>query len=487
MTFDKRIKLGLALVLISAIAITIMAIFGMGLLSSQHNAAVKLHEKEEYFNSINMALQDVTIAATNYLLNKNESTKNEFSESEKKEEALFKKKKHYQINPEQNKTLTEISNVHEELEEALDKVFENKMDPAILAKKVNSSLIRELGSLEVKLDKLMHDEMKDLEKNSQKKKTIYYLGITFLLIATVIVGSGSAYYLTGNVVSPLMELTEHLEGAAVKIFSSSEQQASGASEQAASVAETTATVEELNQTSVQIAESAQAVADVSEKTLQSAKKGEESVNSTMDALSNIESKTVDTTDNISSLEEKSKAINQILEIINDIAEQTNLLALNAAIEAARAGEAGKGFQVVASEIKKLAESVVNSTNDIKDIISELNDLVKKAVVSTGQVKVEVSKGVSLSKAGKERLQKIVQLVEEATNSAKQISIATRQQQTASKQVVVAMKEVAEVAKQSADASKENTTSIQKLADLTKNLKTFIGQKRLDIKTKSVAG
>jgi len=83
---------------------------------------------------------------------------------------------------------------------------------------------------------------------------------------------------------------------------------------------------------------------------------------------------------IRDLETKSQAIGGILGTISSIAEQTNLLALNASIEAARAGEHGRGFAVVADEIRKLAEESSNSADEIRSIITLIQEQTGNTVV-----------------------------------------------------------------------------------------------------------
>jgi len=83
--------------------------------------------------------------------------------------------------------------------------------------------------------------------------------------------------------------------------------------------------------------------------------------------------------NIVKLETGSREIENVIGLINTIAEQTNLLALNATIEAARAGEAGKGFAVVASEVKNLANQTAGATDEIGNLIKDIQKEVNEAV------------------------------------------------------------------------------------------------------------
>ncbi len=80
-----------------------------------------------------------------------------------------------------------------------------------------------------------------------------------------------------------------------------------------------------------------------------------------------------TQEQITTLNNSVKEIENVIALINNIASQTNLLALNATIEAASAGEAGKGFAVVADEVKTLARQSAEATENIRNSIMTMMD------------------------------------------------------------------------------------------------------------------
>lgn len=109
------------------------------------------------------------------------------------------------------------------------------------------------------------------------------------------------------------------------------------------------------------------------------------VTQTASLASTTESEVVSTADSVQKLDESSRTIEKVVELIRSLSEQTNLLALNATIESARAGEAGKGFAVVANEVKELAKQTADATESIDSSVTQIRDLISESVRSTERV------------------------------------------------------------------------------------------------------
>ena len=151
---------------------------------------------------------------------------------------------------------------------------------------------------------------------------------------------------------------ETLEESASTMTSSMNNLAEKANEQAASLEETAAALEEITSITRNNTQNATKMGELGQIVKKSVQTGEE-----------LASKTALSMDEIN---EKVKAINSAITVIDQIAFQTNILSLNAAVEAATAGEAGKGFAVVAQEVRNLANRSAEAAKEIKNLVEEAN-------------------------------------------------------------------------------------------------------------------
>ena len=290
----------------------------------------------------------------------------------------------------------------------------------------------------------------------------------------------------GKVIDTLRTFVRQINQAALQLSSSanevlaaSTQHESSSTEQAAAIHETTATMEELKHASAQIAENAGAVARVAEETLGSARSGRGAIGEFIHAMQQIRSDSAAVSESIAKLSKRVERIGTVVEVIDEIADRSDLLALNAALEGSRAGEAGKGFSIVAAEMRRLAENVLESTKEIKNLITEIREATAAAAGAASASKGATDQGERLGAVAAQAVEGILAGVQETSDAARVINLATQQQRTATEQVVASMAEIEDVTRQTTQASKQSTGAAAELTELAARLADMIKRFKAD--------
>ncbi len=165
--------------------------------------------------------------------------------------------------------------------------------------------------------------------------------------------------------------------------------------------------------------------------------------------------TAEATQAMRGIEDSSREISQIVDLIDDVAFQTNLLALNAGVEAARAGQSGKGFAVVAAEVRQLAQSTSEAAAGIKKLISRSSDQVKS--------------GAQLVDAVGQRLSEIQVQITRASDEADAISASNAEQAAALNQLHTQVCEADRETQGSAETGKTLAARSRKMTIASKKL------------------
>lgn len=251
-------------------------------------------------------------------------------------------------------------------------------------------------------------------------------------------GDGELYTAFRRMVESLRELTERIasssesvSGAAAGMFSAVREQQTLATQQTAALEEIRKTLETLALASESVAEDARSVRDMSARTLESSQR------------------MADQTRLVSA---HSDRIGEILQLIQDIADRSDLLALNAALEGTKAGEVGRGFSLVAAEMRRLSEHVMDSVRDIRKLVADMRAASHSSVLAT---------------------EESTKLAKEAATAAIKISDAVRRQQEGTTQAKIAADEVVRAVNESMTGVADTTRSAESLLELSHELKNTL--------------
>ncbi len=253
------------------------------------------------------------------------------------------------------------------------------------------------------------------------------------------------------IVSQIKEATESIHTASSEIAQGNTDLSQRTEEQASSLEETASSMEELTSTVKQNAENAKQANQLAASASEVAVRGGDVVGQVVITMSSIN--------------DSSKKIVDIISVIDGIAFQTNILALNAAVEAARAGEQGRGFAVVATEVRNLAQRSAAAAKEIKELIS---DSVEK-----------VGSGTKLVDEAGKTMEEIVSSVKRVTDIMSEITAASQEQSAGIEQVNQAITQMDEVTQQNAALVEQAAAAAESMQEQAENLARAVATFRLE--------
>ncbi|MBC3811849.1 methyl-accepting chemotaxis protein [Undibacterium aquatile] len=254
-----------------------------------------------------------------------------------------------------------------------------------------------------------------------------------------------------RIVAQVRTGTDTIASASTQIAAGNLDLSSRTEEQASSLEETAASMEELTSTVKQNADNARQANQLAAEASDVAIKGGDVVSEVVSTMSSINN--------------SSKKIVDIISVIDGIAFQTNILALNAAVEAARAGEQGRGFAVVASEVRNLAQRSAAAAKEITVLIGDSVD--------------QVSAGTLLVNKAGTTMSEVVSSVRRVTDIMAEITAASHEQSTGIEQVNQAIAQMDEVTQQNAALVEEAAAAAASLEDQASNLSELVDVFRID--------
>ncbi|HXU74582.1 MAG TPA: methyl-accepting chemotaxis protein [Polyangia bacterium] len=240
-----------------------------------------------------------------------------------------------------------------------------------------------------------------------------------------------------SLVGQIGETVIQLGSAAAEIYAAAQQQEGASNQQASGVEEVSRTMQSLLDSASHVANSTKGVLTAAERTKQ-----------TTDATSK----------RVAGLGDHTNRIAEVLEVIRDIADRSDLLALNASLEATRAGEAGRAFALVATEMRRLAERVTASVQDVKTLLADIRAFGASTVMAADEGR---------------------KLADGTTESARQITLVTQQQRTATEQVLQSMQQITVILGQTVQSVQQARSAVQMLKTLADQLAELMARFRVD--------
>ncbi|MBD1557448.1 methyl-accepting chemotaxis protein [Vibrio sp. S9_S30] len=237
-----------------------------------------------------------------------------------------------------------------------------------------------------------------------------------------------------SIVTDMVPVSQGITSAATQLNQVASNASIKAGEQHQSVDTVASAMNELHASNQEVATSASSAADAAQQAAQLGEQGVNVIDSATNHMSSLSDLLTETEKSTLQLAQDSETVSTVLDVIRGIAEQTNLLALNAAIEAARAGEQGRGFAVVADEVRTLATRTQASTDEIEQIVGNLQARAKTVTSAMEKTQVQSNATHEQAKKARETLAEIGHQITHILELNQQIADSSAQQTLATEEI-----------------------------------------------------
>ncbi len=257
------------------------------------------------------------------------------------------------------------------------------------------------------------------------------------------------------------------------LTASSQEVSTTSNEQAAAVKEIVSTMEDSDELAKSIATQINDVTKITTTTKSVVNGGFVIISNSLSKMNEIKDANAEMITEIKALGNKVESIWEIVNMINDIANQTKIIAFNAELEASSAGDAGKNFQIVASEIRRLADGTVASTNEIKTKINEIQQSSDSLILTSEEGTSKISEGWELSNNLQKLFEHILHSADVSADASDRIALSIKQQVSAFEQILLTLKQIAEGIDSFVVSSQATTTTAEKFRETADSLHAVI--------------
>ena len=261
-----------------------------------------------------------------------------------------------------------------------------------------------------------------------------------------------------------------LSGAVQQVRTSSEEQSESASAMAAALEQMSASISHVASLSSDARQLAQTASN-------GATAGANQISDLINEIGRLSHTMEESAANAHELGTESEKISSIVSVIKDVADQTNLLALNAAIEAARAGEMGRGFAVVADEVRKLAERSAASAQEITQMVHAIQGRSRSMTNSMENTVTQMRDGMEKARHAGDSVREIDEGARRVTGVIDDVASALNEQSSASQDLANRVEKIVQMIEENNSAVGSVASSARELNNLSDGLVSAVARFR----------